>query len=121
MTANKSEITVSDTHQKLINNRELNNDKELNDEESDDNKELNNSEELNNDEELDNEEVRDNEELNNNKKLNNDNKDLYNVSDKKKEQQKCYNIEQMLSDSQDSLQQSNFHCSKCQIKKNSED
>ena len=117
----KSENTVSDAYQKLINDRELNDDEELNDEESDDDEELNDSEELNDNEELDDEEAGDDEELNNDKELNDDNKDLYDVSDKEKEWQKCHNIEQTLPDPQDSLQQSNLCCSKCQIEENLKD
>ena len=115
MTVNESKNVADDAYQKLINNRELN-DKELNDD-----KESDNDKELNDDKELDDKETSDNEQLNDDKELNDNNEDLYDVSDKEKEWQKCHNIEQTLSDSQDSLQQSNLHHSKHQIEKNLKD
>ena len=117
----KSENTVSDAYQKLINDRELNDDEELNDEESDDDEELNNDKELDDDEESDDEEADDDGELNDDEELNDDDEDLYNVSDKEKEQQKHHNIEQMLPDPQNNLQQLNLHHSKHQIEKNLKD
>ena len=115
MTVNESRNTASSAYQKLINNKESNDNEELNDEELNDDEESDYNEELDDDEESDDEEMSDDEELNDNKELNNDNEDLYNISDKEEEQQKCHNIEQMLSDSQDSPQQSNLHYSKHQI------